>query len=358
MTEQSRHWDGVSLGDATYAPYSALKWAEQERLSHGQGASFPNYGILAGTGDGTYPPLRVQAKSPASTNIEVEVGVALVHGYLYENTAALTLTVGANASGNPRIDTVVLRADFVAQTVRAVIKQGTPAGSPARVTLQQDTSVWEIPLADIAVANGFSTISNSNITDRRRSVQGLTAGWMPYAFPMNYQPGGNYDGGSIGVGQNQGIAVPIQLTGNMSLQDVVFRGNQSGVGGYDLNWALYVQDVNDQNTAENTVRQVATGTGSGATTGLANYTIPATSSGQYLSPGQYWLVMRNNGGNSFGLGRITANAIESGTYLLHAGATLATPLAQTFDLVTGWAASGALFGIILRGWTLGRATAP
>src|ERR1044071_3881223 len=136
MTESSHVWDGVLTGDATTAPYSAAEWAHREALLHGAGTVFPNYGVINETGDGTYSPLAVRAKSPASSNIEVEIGSALVNGRLYENTAALTFTIGANASGNPRIDTVVLRADFVAQTVRAAIKQGTPAGSPSRPTLQ------------------------------------------------------------------------------------------------------------------------------------------------------------------------------------------------------------------------------
>src|SRR5690242_11576305 len=101
MAEQSRHWTGTTIGDATLAPYSASKWADQERLEHGQGTVFPNYGVLQGTGDGTYPPLRTQATSPASAQIEIRPGSALVHGYLYENSSTINLTVGANASGNP-----------------------------------------------------------------------------------------------------------------------------------------------------------------------------------------------------------------------------------------------------------------
>ena len=131
MTERSEVWDGIILGDSTDAPYSSLEWAHRTALLKGIGSVFPNYGIISGSGAGTYPPLEVRAKSPASTNIEIEIGAALVNGRLYETTAAITLTVGANASGNPRIDTALLRVDYVAQTVRAILKQGTPAGSPA-----------------------------------------------------------------------------------------------------------------------------------------------------------------------------------------------------------------------------------
>src|SRR5688500_5163194 len=161
MTQTSAPWEGILLGDAADAPYSSAEWAHLWALLHGVGASFPNYGVIKGTGGGTYDPLQVTATSPASVTVEVQAGAALVNGRLYENTSAVTLAVSANASGNPRIDTVIMRVDYIAQTVRLVIKQGTPAVSPARPALQQDTSIWETPLADIAVANGFSTLTQT-----------------------------------------------------------------------------------------------------------------------------------------------------------------------------------------------------
>src|SRR5690606_17627691 len=102
--------------------------------------------------------------------IELNVGAGVVRGTLYINDTLLPLTVQPNASGNPRIDTLVLRKDYTAQTVRAAIKQGTPAGSPAPPALQQDTSIWEIPVVNIAVANGFSVINQPDITTRHAFV--------------------------------------------------------------------------------------------------------------------------------------------------------------------------------------------
>src|SRR5689334_16416544 len=257
MSEISSVWDNIITGDATQAPYSASEWAAREKLLHGQGTVFPNYGTISGTGDGTYPPLQVQAKSPASSNIEVEIGSALVAGYLYQNTAALTFTIGANASGNPRIDTVILRVDFTAQTVRAVVKQGTPAGSPVRPSLQQDASLWEIPLADIAVANGFSVINQTDITNRQRFIQDIPKGWLPVVYPIGYIAGGNYTLGTTGLNAGGGgVAIPFVFDAPMLIHEVTVYGT-SGIGGMNLQWGLYHQDVNDGNTAENTVRLLA-----------------------------------------------------------------------------------------------------
>lgn len=354
MTEQSRHWDGVLTGDASLAPYSASEWADQERLEHGQGTIFPNYGILRGSGDGTYSTLRVQAKSPASANVELEIGAALVHGYLYENTAALTLAVGANASGNPRIDTLILRADFIAQTIRAVVKQGTPAVSPARPTLQQDTSIWEIPLADIAVANGFTVINQTDITTRARSVLDLDMGWLPFIYPIDYVSAGNYTLATDAInGSGGAVAIPFMIPAHMLVQDVNVYGT-SGLGGMNLQWGLYKQDVNDGNTAEKTLRLVANGAASSGAVTTARWTLIATPAPQYIPPGFYWLVIRNNGGSSFSIGKIAASALEQNMSMNHA--TAVSGITQTLDMVTGWTAGSSHLGASIRGRVFGQTT--
>lgn len=354
MTEKSRVWDGVLTGDATEAPYSASEWAYREAQLHGLGLSFPNYGILQGSGGGTYEPLAVKAKSPVSANIEIEIGAALATGYLYETTAAVTLTVAANASGNARIDTVILRVDFVAQTVRAVIKQGTPAASPARPSLQQDATYWEIPLADIAVANGFATIAQTVITDRRRAVHSLPQSWLPYAYPLSHVINGNYDAANRAIPANSGaIAVPIMLNGNMLLHDIVFRAASTNT--YSLNWGFYFQDVNDQNTAENTVRLVASGSVTGfATTATSNATITASPSAQYLAPGLYWFVLLNQTAAVLNIGTIAASALDLTPILTKTTGLGSLP--QTLDLVTGWATSTDKMGMYFRGRVFGKTT--
>lgn len=170
MSERSYVWESTLVGDATIAPYSSAEWAELQRNL--VNASRNDYGILAGTGNGTQLALEVQATGPASATVNLFAGAALVNGRLYINDATLNLSIGANASGNPRIDTVVIRRDTVAQTARAVVKQGTPAASPVPPTLQQDATTWEIPIAYITVANGFSVINQTDIANCGQVVGG------------------------------------------------------------------------------------------------------------------------------------------------------------------------------------------
>jgi len=167
MTESSRFWTGTTTGDA--GPYSAAQFADFARFVAGyggEGAAANNEGVLLGSGDGNFPALWVMQDSPASANVRLAIGRAAVQGYEYLNDAIKLFAVAANSSGNPRIDTLVLRVDFVAQTVRAVLKQGTPAGSPTRPALTQSAGVlWESPLADIAVANAFVSLADAVITN-------------------------------------------------------------------------------------------------------------------------------------------------------------------------------------------------
>lgn len=165
MSEISRPWQSTSPGDA--GPYSAQNWNQLYEYVIGLGASRPNVGPMLGSGTQPNDGLKVQAKSVPTTSIDVLAGSAVVQGIGYVNTATVSFVIAANGSGNPRIDTVVLRADYALQTVRLAVLQGTPAASPSNPTLTQSANVlWEIPLADIAVANGFATITNANITPR------------------------------------------------------------------------------------------------------------------------------------------------------------------------------------------------
>lgn len=169
MTQSSRPWNGTTTGDA--GPYSDQNWQQLYRGLIGWGADRANVGPVLGSGAQPNNGLKVQAQSPASTSIDVLQGSALIQGIGYMNTATVSLAIAANSSGNPRIDTVVLRADYALQTVRLTLLQGTPAASPNPPALTQSAGVmWDIPLADIAVANGFSSIANANITPRHEWV--------------------------------------------------------------------------------------------------------------------------------------------------------------------------------------------
>lgn len=113
-------------------------------------------------------PAGTELKVSAGTGLQVSValGQAMVRGHYYISTATELLTIGTANPSNPRIDTVVLRLDPVANSIVLAVVAGTAAASPVAPTLTQtDAGVFEFPLANVAVAAGAGTVGT--ITDRR-----------------------------------------------------------------------------------------------------------------------------------------------------------------------------------------------
>lgn len=100
--------------------------------------------------------------------VKIRSGRAHIQGKWLNSDAEESLAIAANGSGNPRIDRVVLRLDRTADTLILAVLQGTPAGSPSAPALTQTTSgIYEVSLAQVAVADGASTIAAGNVTDER-----------------------------------------------------------------------------------------------------------------------------------------------------------------------------------------------
>lgn len=128
-------FDGTSYGDATFS------------LFYGNSRVVPNYLneliVEAGTGE-----------------VTVGTGAALVFGYAYENTAAVSATLDAIAA-NPRFDYIVLELDTATQTVRVVVVKGAEAAAPSLPALASD----QFPLAFVYVPAGFGAATAVNVYD-------------------------------------------------------------------------------------------------------------------------------------------------------------------------------------------------
>ena len=112
--------------------------------------------------------MAVTATDPPAMSVTVGTGTAIVQGRFCENDEALTLSVPTAHSTYPRIDRVVVRLSAVSgRSVDVVVVAGTPAASPVSPTLTQTSETWEIPLAQIAVGAGVTSILTANITDER-----------------------------------------------------------------------------------------------------------------------------------------------------------------------------------------------
>lgn len=100
-------------------------------------------------------------------NVAMQSGSAFLLGRKYENTAALTLSVGTANGSLPRIDRIVVKLDKVARDIAAYVLAGTPATNPTAPALTQGVDIFEISVAQILVGAGVSSITPADITDER-----------------------------------------------------------------------------------------------------------------------------------------------------------------------------------------------
>lgn len=200
MTEYNRFWDGTTVGFA--GPYDSQGFAlfVQDLLGS---ASILNAGILTGRGNGVDAPLDVQETSPASKQIAVKPGSAMVSQlhptkpkgvryYYTDDDINITVPDNTDGSGFDRIDLLVLRSNSTTQVITPVLITGTPAGAPVAPTPVRAGAIYDIELAEITAQNLFVTITNSDIDT---SVQTRTPVWEPINGGTGLE--GGYSAGDI-----------------------------------------------------------------------------------------------------------------------------------------------------------------
>ncbi len=110
--------------------------------------------------------LEVYADS-SGMQVKVKSGQAWMEGHFYESDAEETLAIAAADASNPRIDRVVVRLDRVANTIALAVVTGTAAASPSAPALTQNSSTWELALAQVSVSAGATSIAAGDVTDER-----------------------------------------------------------------------------------------------------------------------------------------------------------------------------------------------
>jgi hypothetical protein len=120
--------------------------------------------------------------------IKVKSGAAFIKGVYFESDSEETLAIFTADSTNPRIDRVIVRFDLLAETMQLSMLQGVAAVSPVAPALTQNSSRWEISLAQVRVNAGAVTITAGNITDERNFVKNGNA-VKPERIPFTFQNG-------------------------------------------------------------------------------------------------------------------------------------------------------------------------
>ncbi len=131
-------------------------------------AATTSRGICKVVSNGIFMPMRQSARDAGRRlSVNVLAGSAWINGYAYENTEELNLTLAAADGVNPRIDRVVVCWDAVVRRISAAVLAGTAAASPTAPDITRSDNIYELALADIAVAAGAVSLADGDITDRR-----------------------------------------------------------------------------------------------------------------------------------------------------------------------------------------------
>ncbi len=159
MAESSIFWTTGGAGDGTnpYTMAQAIKWLERTLGS----------GIHIGYTNECEP-------TEAAPNVAVDSGAATLHGFPYENTASLNVNIPNAAAGNERIDRIVLRANWAAQTVRITQITGAEAPAPVAPAITQNDGVdWDemICQARVTDAGAITVTDERTYSDINTQIQ-------------------------------------------------------------------------------------------------------------------------------------------------------------------------------------------
>jgi hypothetical protein len=171
MAEASRFWTTNNTGDGPTAGYSSANFTQFVRESFTTNPA--TEGVLYGIGNNL-------AVTGSSSPVAVNTGAALVYGFYYTSDASTNVTIATPATLT-RVDVIVLRVSWAAQTVRITRVAGTEgAGTPAITQVANTT--WDIPLANVSITTGGVI----TVTDRRTYVKHPGVyGWLNAALTLN-----------------------------------------------------------------------------------------------------------------------------------------------------------------------------
>lgn len=128
---------------------------------------------------------KAEAQASPDMTVKINIGNAYIKGSsgnaypVRLDSSSSNVTITSNASGNPRIDAIVLYIDKSAgpntdasNVAKLIVVAGTPAASPVVPTDGEiQTAIGAsnpfLRLADVTVSSGASSITNGNIADKR-----------------------------------------------------------------------------------------------------------------------------------------------------------------------------------------------
>lgn len=244
---------------------------------------------------------------PAAANPSGSVGLAAVNG------AASTFM---RSDGAPALDQAIAPSwtgahDFSGSGGKLKLPNTTAPSAEGQVN-------WDQTLKSLGAHNGQTILMDD-------------VGWLPYAFGLGTTTTSTQTG-TLTLASGSGVAIPVLVPTHMRIQSVGWRNMDTG-STRDVEFRVYRQRLNNGNSGENSVDEVTgcSGSESFIPGGSASNRAPNVSTpGTYLPPGLYWLVIRNQGANSYGFATVAVTgSLSKSVYQTKAiGA-----LGSTIDLI-------------------------
>ncbi len=111
---------------------------------------------------------KVKPQLTPNKTVFVDTGSIVITGAMLVVSAKVNLTIDQNTSGQARIDRIVARLNIADRKIEFAVLKGTPAVSPVAKALTRTSTIYELGLADITLANGYSTITAGIVADKRQ----------------------------------------------------------------------------------------------------------------------------------------------------------------------------------------------
>ncbi|WP_086846733.1 hypothetical protein [Amycolatopsis kentuckyensis] len=147
----------------SYAPFDS---GPGSNVTEDTWRSMMRRGVMTGVVAGVANEMAVFANS-TGMQVFIPTGECWIEGHWGQLATQKTQPIAAAHATLARLDRVVARCDFVNNRIEYDVLTGTPAASPTLPSLTQNTSIWEISLAQVSVAAAASTIAAGNVADLR-----------------------------------------------------------------------------------------------------------------------------------------------------------------------------------------------
>ncbi|MBX6384656.1 MAG: hypothetical protein IRZ07_17100 [Microbispora sp.] len=109
----------------------------------------------------------LEVTADGTSAVTVGTGYCIAGGYWYRNTSPLQVPITANASGMPRMDLLVVRADPAADECSLEWLVGTPGSGDAPAPTRTSDDIWEEPLAVLTLPAGATSAGPGSVAMAR-----------------------------------------------------------------------------------------------------------------------------------------------------------------------------------------------